>query len=91
MLALPGKELSKGLPVVGIAPNKMEEKQFPWKEKSGNKNSKEHRSLSLFPVCFIGLDILGGLVCCFFSEKETPKPHAHPVELSKVGLLDLVK
>lgn len=27
----------------------------------------------------------------FFSEKETLKPHTHPVELSKLVLLDLIK
>lgn len=40
----------------------MEEKRFPWKEKRGNKNSQEHHSLSLFPGCFIGLNILGVFV-----------------------------
>jgi len=68
----PGKQLVKGLAVVGIALEKQEEKQLPWKETRGNKNSQELSSLSLFPGCFLGLS-----VCCLgflFLKKKHQNP-----------------
>lgn len=88
ILGLPGKELLKGLPGVGIALEKKWKKlSFP---ERGKRNSDSQECCSvLFSWMLYWPECFGGLSCVW--ERNTKPSHTHPVDFSTLVLLDLIK
>lgn len=85
-----GRSCWKGFQLLGLHWEKNGRNSAFLEGERGNQNSQERRSLSRFPGCFIGLNVLGVCLFCVW-ERNTEPSYTHPVKLSTLVLFDLIK